>query len=263
MFEVTRYEGRRRMRGTAVLTVLLAVYALLIVFLYPSIAESSVDFEEYVESLPPAFQEGFVGSANFSTVEGFLSIEMYQFLWLLLLGLYVAYSGGALVAGDVETGQLDMLLATPISRSRVVVEKYLSLLVPVLGVNLVTPFVVYVGLLAIDETIDPVSLFALHLLSIPYLLMCAGVGLLLSVRLDRADIAQRGGIGAVFGLFLLDTVSTDTDFEWLGALSPTRYFSPVDILSEGTYDVAGALLLLAGAIACVGVSVVLFQRRDI
>ena len=49
---------------------------------------------------------------------------MYQFLWLLLLGLYVAYSGGALVAADVETGQLDMLLATPISRSRVAVEKY-------------------------------------------------------------------------------------------------------------------------------------------
>jgi len=262
MFEVTRYEGRRRVRGTAVLTALLAVYALLIVFLYPSIAESGADFEEYVENLPPAFREGFVGSASFTTVEGFLSVEMYQFLWLLLLGLFVAYSAGALVAADVESGRLDMLLATPISRSRVLVEKYLSLLVPVLGVNLVTPFVVYAGLLAIGETIDPVSLFALHLLSVPYLLTCGGVGLLLSVRLNRADIAQRGGIGAVFGLFLLDTVSTDTDFEWLGAVSPTRYYSPVDILGEGTYDVAGALLLLAGAIACVGVSIVLFERRD-
>ena len=263
MFEVTRYEGRRRLRGSAILTGLVAVYALLIVFLFPSIAESGVDFEAYVESLPPAIQEGFIGSASFNTVEGFLSTEMYQFLWLLLLGLYMAYSAGSVIAGDVESDRMDMLLATPVSRSRLVVEKYLALLVPILVVNLVTPFVVYVGLLAIDETIDVVSLFAVHLLAIPYLLACASVGLLLSVLVSRASLAQRGGMGTVFGLFMLDTVTSNTDFDWLGVLSPTRYYSPVEILGEGTYDVAGALLLLAATVGLVLVSVVVFERRDI
>jgi ABC-2 type transport system permease protein len=263
MFEVTRYEGRRRLRGSAILTGLVAVYALLIVFLFPSIAESGVDFEAYVESLPPAIQEGFVGSASFNTVEGFLSTEMYQFLWLLLLGLYMAYSAGALIAGDIEDDRMDMLLATPVSRSRVLVEKYLALLVPILVVNLVTPFVVFGGLVAIDETIDVASLFAVHVLAVPYLLACASVGLLLSVLVSRASIAQRGGIGVVFGLFMLDTVTTDTDFDWLGTLSPTRYYSPVEILGDGTYDVAGALLLLAAAVVVLLVSITVFERRDI
>lgn len=263
MFEVTRYEGRRRLRGSVVLTGLVAVYALLIVFLFPSIAASGVDFEAYVESLPPAIQEGFIGEASFATVEGFLSTEMYQFLWLLLLGLYMAYSAGAIIAGDIESDRMDMLLATPVSRSRVLVEKFLALLVPILTVNLVTPFVVYGGLVAIGETIDVVSLFAVHVLAVPYLLACASVGLLLSVLVNRASIAQRGGIGVVFGLFMVDTVTTDTEFDWLGILSPTRYYSPIDILAKETYDVAGALLLLTAAVVLVVVSIVLFERRDI
>lgn len=263
MFEITRYEGRRRVRGAGVLTALVALYALLIVFLFPSIAESGADFEAYIESLPPAVQEGFVGSASLTTVEGFLSTEMYQFLWLILLGLYAAYSAGGLIAGAIESGHLDMVLATPITRSRLLVETYLSLLVPILLVNLVTPFVVYGGLLAIDESIDVVRLFGVHLLSVPYLLACAGLGLVLSVLTSRGDVAQRGGIGVVFGLFLLDTVSTDTEVDWLGTLSPTRYYSPVDILGQGTYDLAGALILLSATVGLLLVSVTVFERRDI
>jgi ABC-2 type transport system permease protein len=98
---------------------------------------------------------------------------------------------------------------------------------------------------------------------VPYLLVCTGIGLVLSVVLDRADLAQRGGIAAVFGLFLLDTVTVGTDFEWLGALSPTRYFEPVEVLVDGTYDVVGALLLLAAALALLLASELLFRTRDI
>ena len=145
----------------------------------------------------------------------------------------------------------------------VVVEKYLALLVPILAVNVVMPFVVYGGLLVVGETIAVLPLFAVHLLSIPYLLACAGIGLLLSVLTSRASVAQRGGIGVVFGLFLIDTVTVDTDFEWLGALSPTNYYSPVDILTENTYDLAGALVLLSAAVVLVALSVAHFERRDV
>lgn len=263
MFEIVRYESRRRVRGSAVLTAGLAVFALLVVALFPSIKEAGASFEAYIENLPPAFREGFVGTSAITTVEGFLSTEFYQFVWLLLLGLYMAYAAGGTVARGVETGSLDLVLATPVSRSRVVAEKAVSLLVPVVVLNLVTPLVVYGGLLAIDETIDFGRLLAVHALSVPYLLVCAGIGLVLSVLFDRADIAQRGGIGAVFMLFLLDTVTTSSDFEWLGTLSPTRYFEPTEILVDGTYDVGGALLLLAAAVALLLASELLFQNKDI
>ncbi|MFB6155764.1 MAG: ABC transporter permease [Haloferacaceae archaeon] len=261
MLEITRYESKRRVRGAFLMTVGFVLLAGLYIGLFPSFAESSVEIEQYVQNLPESFRNAF--SMNLGTIEGFLAVELYQFLWLLLFGVYVAYSGGGLVAADVERGRMDLLLAAPVSRTRVVVEKYLSLLVPIVMANLLLPLAVWGGVRVIDETISLPDLFATHLLSVPYLMVCAGVGLALSVLFDRADIAQRGGIAAIFGLFLVDTVSTDTDYEWLGVLSPTRYYDPAEVLVDGTYDVSGALILLAGALALLLVSTIYFQRRDI
>jgi ABC-2 type transport system permease protein len=262
MFEVTQYESRRRIRGAVALAVFVGVFALLIVGIFPSVEASGVDFEAYVENLPTAVSEGFNVQA-INTIQGFLAAELYQFVWLLLLGLYMAYAGGGTVAGDVETGRLDLLLATPVSRRRLVLEKFLSLSVPIVLVNLFGLLFVYGGAVLVDESIAIADLAAVHLLSIPYLYVCASVGLLLSVVLSRADVAQRGGIAAVFALFLLDTVSLGTDYEWLGKLSPTRYFDPTDILVEGTYDVGGALVLSAATVLLVLASLLRFQQRDV
>jgi ABC-2 type transport system permease protein len=259
---VARYEARRRVRSTVVLTAGLSLFTLLVVGIFPSVAASGPALEEYVANLPEAVVEGF-GVTAIGTVEGFLAAELYQFLWLLLLGLYLAYSAGGAVAGDVESGRMDLLLATPVSRSRVVFEKYLSLLVPILVPNLVVPLFVLGGVLAIGESVAVASLVAVHALSVPYLLVCAGVGLLLSVLVPRADVAQRGGIAAVFFLFVVDAVSAGTDYEWLGALSPTRYFDPVGILVETEYDLWGALLLLLVAAALLLASDLLFGRVDV
>jgi len=264
MLELARYEARRRLRGTVALTVLLGLFALLMIGLFPSVSESGADFEAYVESLPPAVREGFgVSGAAITTVEGFLSTEFYTFVWLLMLGLYVAYAAGGTVAGDIEDGRMDMLLATPVTRARVLGEKFLSLLTPVLVLNLVMPLFVYGGLMLVGESIDAVDLAAVHLLSVPYLLACGSLGTLLSVTVHRADAAQRGGIAAVFVLFILESVTVDTDYEWLGLLSPTRYYDPAEILIEGTYDLVGAAVLLIATVLLLSASRAVFERVDV
>jgi len=262
MLELARYEARRRRRGTAVLTVLVGVFGLLMVAFYPSMSASGVDFEAYAESLPPAVRAAFNIQA-FTTVEGFLAVEFYQFVWVLLLGIYVAYAAGAALAGEIERGRLDLTLAAPVRRRRVLVEKWSSLVAPVLVLTVVIPPVMAVGIAAIDETIALDHLVALHLLAVPYLTACLSIGLLISVLVSRGDIAQRGAIGAVFGLFLLDSVSAGTDYELLGALSPTRYFDPTAVLVSGEYDLAGTAVLLAMTGLLLAISMVVFERRDV
>lgn len=265
MLEIAEYESERRIKGALVLAVLLALMSLLFVALFPSIANSGADLDAYMESLPPAMQAAFGATGTFSiaTIEGFLAVELYQFFWVLMLGIYAAYVAGGLIAGDVERDRMDVLLAAPISRRRVVAEKFLSLVPVVVALNLVVGVAVYATVLAIGESISLADLATAHLLSIPYLLACGAIGLVLSVVFDESDVAKRGGLGAIFGLFLLETISQSADVGWLGAISPTRYYDPTAILVGGEYDWAGGVVLLVGTAALVAASAWWFRRKDI
>lgn len=261
MLEIVRYEAEKRLTGTLALAVGLAVLALFFIAFFPSFAD--VDMDAYVEAFPPAFRETF-GIEAIGTIEGFLAVEIYQFLWLLLLGLYVAYVGAGAIASDIERDRMDLLLSLPVSRARVVGEKFASLLVPILVLNVVVPLAVYGGVLAIGESIDAVDLATVHLLSVPYLLSCAAIGLLLSTLFDRADVANRLALAAVFVLFLIDSVSASAEgFEWIGRVSPTYYYDPTAILVEGSHDLVGAAVLLAATVALVVLAVLRFRRADI
>lgn len=263
MFEIARYEVGKRSKGTGALTAGIALLSLLFVAFFPSIESADVDFDAVLDAYPPAVREAF-GIATLSTIEGFLAVEIYQFVWLLLLGLYFAYSAGGLIAGDVERDRMDLVLSLPVSRSRVLVEKFASILVPILALNVVVPMAVYVGVLAIGQSIDPVDLVMVHLLSIPYLLACASIGLVLSVLVDRADVAKRIAIALVFVLFLLESITASTEgLEWIGYVSPTHYYDPTAILVEGSHDLAGAAVLFVATALLVIAARFRFSRADI
>lgn len=263
MLEIARYEAEKRIKGTAALTVGIAILSLVFVAFFPSLDGADVDIDAMLDAYPPAVQEAF-GITTLSTIEGFLAVEIYQFVWLLLLGLYFAYSAGGLIADDVERDRMDLILSLPVSRSRVLGEKFVSLLVPILALNFVVPIAVFGGVLAIGQSIDPVDLAMVHLLSVPYLLACAAIGLVLSVLLDRADVAKRIAIATVFVLFLIESISASTEgLEWVGYLSPTHYYDPTAILVEGTYDLTGAAVLLGAICVLVLVGRFGFTRADI
>ena len=262
MLEIATYETRRRARGSVVLGVLLAILGAFVVAFFPSVAQSGPELQTYIENLPPAFRAAF-GVESFATLGGFLATELYQFGWVILLGLYFAYRAGSVVAGDVESGRMDLLLSAPVSRRRLVGEKFLSLVLPAVVVNVIAFAAVAISVAVIGETVSLVDLAMVHVLSVPYLLSCAAIGLLLSVVTQDADLAQRGGLGAIIGLFLLDTIASTSDFEWAGALSPSRYYDPTAILVSGEYDLLGALVLTAAAVLLVVVSREWFRRVDV
>lgn len=261
MFELARYDAGHRVRGALAVAAGLSVLNGLYVYLFPSVT-GSIDLETYAASLPPALVEAF-GIEALGTIEGFLATELYSFGWVLLLGLYLAYTAASTIAGDVESGRLDVVLSLPLTRRRVLLETYLATLVPVLVVNALVPIAVYGSVLAIGESIAPADLLAVHLLSIPYLMTTAAIGVAASVVFDRAGLAQRAAMALVFALFLVESVVGGTALEPVGALSPTRYYDPTAILVRSEWDLVGAAVLLAGTALVLAASTLYFERRDI
>jgi len=261
MLEIARYEGRKRLRGAIALTIGIGALTAMYVGLYPSIT-ATANLDEIAAAYPPALREAF-DIRTMSTIEGFLATQLYAFAWVILLGLYFAYAAAGLIADDVERGRMDMTLSLPVTRSRVLLEKFASLSVPLVVANAVLPVVVLLAALAVGESVSMERVLVAHALSLPYLAACAGIGLVASVAVDRASVAQRVAAGAVFALFLVESVVAGTDFEAVGALSPTRYYAPADILVDGTYDLAGAAILLAATAVLVIASREWFRRRDV
>lgn len=261
MFETARYEISRRVRGTMVLSVAISLYAGFIVW-YFTVLEG-VSIEDVFEELPPAMMEAF-GIETLSTIEGFLGAQIYNFVWLLGLGLYFAYVAGGIVAADIENDRMDLLLSFPISRSQLLVEKAASLLLPIVVVNVVVGCVIYLLAASIGERIDVTHLALTHVLSVPYLLVCTAIGLVFSVAVDRAAIAERGAIGVVFALFLIESaVSGASEYEWIRYISPTHYYEPTPLLIDGSYELIDTGILLVAFVGLVLLSQILFYQRDI
>ncbi|WP_247728777.1 ABC transporter permease subunit [Halovivax limisalsi] len=261
MMEIASYRGRKRVRGSIYLAIGMSLLAAMVIWVYPSFS-ASFSGDEFLEAYPPELLALF-GIETMDTLAGFLTFELYTFGWVILLGLYLAYLAAGSIADDVDRGRADILLTLPLSRARVVAETYLSFSVPIVVVNVVTPVVIYAGAVAIGETLDVADLLAVHALSIPYLYACAAIGLLASVVVDRAAIAQRLALGVVFGLFMIENLLEGTDYEIVGVISPTHYYDPNAILLESSYDLVDAGILLLGAIGLVAIAQRWFARRDI
>lgn len=81
---------------------------------------------------------------------------------------------------------------------------------------------------------------------------------------DPADVANRPVLGLVFGRFLVDSVTAVTDgYVWVGRVSPTSYYDPAGVVVHGTYDLAGAGVLLVATGALLATARWLFRRGDL
>jgi ABC-2 type transport system permease protein len=261
MFEFFRYDGRKRIKGGLVLSLGMATLAAMVIWVYPSFRET-FDEDELLEAYPSELIQLF-DVETMGSLEGFLAFEFYVFGWVILLGLYFAYSAASVIADDVEHGRIDTLLAMPVSRTRLLTEKFAALGVPIVLVNVLLVPVVLVGGVIIEEPLSVADVFAVHLLSIPYLFACGGIGICCSVAFDRVSVAQRVALGATFALYLLESVLRDTAYGMIGGVSPMRYFDPNGILLHGSYDVAGAVILSALTGLLLGLSSLWFRRKDI
>ena len=260
MTAIIRNESRRLLRGSLVLGGAYALLLLFILSVFPSMAEQA----ELIEEAFPDVMRGLFGFEELHTLEGFIGSYVFSLMWVVFMGLYVAYLTGGMIAGDIRERRMDLILANPVSRESVVLQKFASLWVPISVLIVIQVVMLYGGSIMFDETLNPVALVLLHLLSVPYLLVCGGIGIILSVTLSREETAQAGALAIVFLLWLLEGLSEfNPDYEWIGEIAPSRHFDPAEILIHEEYAWIDAGFLLLAAVVLIGIALFLFVRRDI
>ncbi len=260
MTAILRVESRKRIRGSVVLVAVFAILSILYFSMFPGIQEEM----DVLEEAFPEFMFDLFRIEALHTIEGFIAAEIYSFFWVLLVGIYFAYVGAGMIVGDIDDRKMDLLLSNPVSRESVVLQKIAALWVPLVVLNVGVSIIVYVGAIVIGESFNPVALAMAHLLSIPYLLVCAGIGLVASVGTDDVRRARATALSLVVVIWLIEGISRmDSDYEWLGAVAPSRYYDQTAILVHEEYAFFDAGILLVGFFVLLGVAVLIFTRRDI
>ncbi len=260
MLEIVRFQTKRRIRGMLGLTVAIGILVLFYIAMWPSMAD--MDLDQLFEGFPDLFLDMF-GIIELGTIEGFLAAELYQFIWTVLLGLYFGYAAAGVIAGEFERNALDISLSLPVTRTRHLLEEFVASVVPIVVLNILVGALIVVALVLMGEWIELTDLVLVHALSIPYFMVCVGIGFVLSVLANRADMAQRLAIGIIFALWAIDSVSQTVDQAWLGLLSPSRYYQPSEILVLSTVEWLDGIILLAMTAVLLLVAVVIFKRKDL
>jgi len=241
------------------------VFSLWMITLFPSIEESSVDIQNYVDSFPESFRAFFATERlDFSTLEGFITMELLSIFYPVLILAFAVSYGAGLLGGEEESGTLEILLSMPVPRWRVMVDQFAALVTFILIVLLATWLGIVAGILVVGiEDADLLNLLAGILNMAPLALFFGALAYCLT--------GVRGGKGTALGVtlalaaatYLMHTLSETASLPgWMQTVSPWYYYDGLNVLIDGV-DPFSVGLLLGLALLLVAVGIFAFERRDV
>jgi ABC-2 type transport system permease protein len=257
---------RDRTRSTGWWLVGLVALVAFTVALYPSVKDQTA-VEDLLHNLPEAFRTliGYDAAVPLTSPAGYLHARMFSTVAPVLLVVFGIGIGAQAIGGLEEAGRLEPLLANPVTRTRVAVERYLA------GLALMVLLVVVyaaatIGLAAAFGVLQGVQLGGL-------LGACASVGALGLLHLSLAyavgsATGRRGPAVAVAAAVAVGGYLIYSLLSLVEALAPLRFVTPWywylqrNMLVHGVPP-AAILIPVLPSVALFAVGWLQFIRRDL
>ena len=236
-----------------------SVMGLLMGPMYAAIPKETLTaFEGFPEAMLAMF-----GGGDISTPEGFYQIETFGMMAPIAVMVVAIAIGAGALAGEEARRTMGLLLANPIPRSRVVIEKSVTMVLYALVVGVATFAGVALGSLLGDVGMDIGNIAATCLLQSLVGLVFGALALALSAGTGSTKVAIFGAVGAGLVLHILNGLALLND-SVAGAArwSPFHYYLGSDPLNNGM-DWGNGAVLAGLTVVLLALSVILFQRRDI
>lgn len=236
------------------------------VSLFPTI-EGQESFDELAEQLPPAMRSmfGMDDSVPLTSAPGYLHGRLFSSMLPLLLLVFGIGTGARAIAGSEQDGTLELLLANPVTRASVVVQRYLAM-VAMLAV-LTVVFVVSLVVLALPfGALDGISFAGLLGASagaFGIALLHASVAFAVGAATGRRGWALAAATTLAAGGYLFQGLIGISDVvASVRFVSPWHWYLGRNMLAQGVApDAVVVPLVVAGVLF--GVGSALFFGRDL
>jgi ABC-2 type transport system permease protein len=239
----------------------LVAAVLLTTAFYPSISKNAASFEKLLDSLPAGLRKAF--GEDFASPAGYLQARLFSIFAPVLLAIYAIGAGSRAIAGEEERKTLDLLLSTPVTRRRVLLDKTLAMIVATAGLGAVLGLAIVVTGPPFDITVSVANVVAAAADCVLLALTFGGVALAVGAGTGRRSVAVGVTAGAAAGSYLIDILALSVNgLGWLQRLSPFFYYRDPEAIVHGL-DLVDAIVLAAITLVSIGIAVFTFQRRDL
>jgi ABC-2 type transport system permease protein len=242
----------------------LAGMSALMIAVYPTVRDNP-DLNKMVEEYPDALKAfvGFGGDLDYTSGAGYLGSELFSFMVPLLLLVAAIGVGARATAGEEERGTLDLLLANPLSRRRLVLEKAGALAAELALLGAVLWLSLLAGVEAVSMDVSAAHLAAATASATLLAFAFGAIALLVGALTGRRGAATGlTAAGAVLA-YLVSSLATLVGFlEPAREASPFYHYAASDPLRHGLALGHVAFLVILG-LAAVAAAVAAFERRDL
>lgn len=248
----------------------LAIAALLVwiyVAIFPSLADQAAEFEKLIQTYPEGFLEAFGvedAAQTFQSIEGFIATEHYSLMWPLILIIMVVSFGSGAIAGEVDRGTIELLLAQPLSRSRIYWGKLVA------GMALIFAFALTSAFSVVPfSLLHNVELQLTNHLTIAVLGSLFGWAILGMTMLLSSFSSSRGRVASLSaGILLLMyaakiIASLKESLEELKYTSFFHYFDHTNAVINNSIRLENALVFVGAAVVTSLLGWLIFLRRDV
>jgi ABC-2 type transport system permease protein len=234
--------------------------------LYPSISSQFVEFEKLMAQFPKGLWEVFGmqnGIVSMSTLEKYLSVEMFSLLWPILAIVMFVNFGISAIAAEIENGTIELLLSLPISRIKILLGKILGSTVLLVAFCFFSTLSTLLCAKIFNIDADIEIHFKLLTVLIAFVISGFSITLLFSVVFEKSKASMLAS-GVFVAMYLMKIVATlNLDLEKIKYASLFYYADFSQILATGKYEMRYLLAFTLVTVISLALSLYYFNRRDI
>lgn len=229
---------------------------------FPSFSQSGA-LDKIAETVPPAFKALLGDPDSFHTIRGYLATQLYDIRVPLLLMIMSLVLAQGLAGSEEEKGSLRTLLTTPLSRGRILWERWTAGVV-IIGVTIVATVVgAYIGALVIGETVPNDMIWRLAAMSWLFGIAAFTITYAVGTAWGKRGLMMAVGLTVTFGSFIISSFAKSV--EWL---EPFKYASLLNYydtttIKDGAFNTTDVWLLAVLAIIFMLIAQLGFRRRDV
>lgn len=262
---VFKREWRKAQKALWIWILALGGMSFLIMSIYPQFAENKDQLQELMKLYPEAMLKAFnIDQLGFDSALGFYAIEGYLFVTLFGC-IYAAMLGGSMLVKEESDRTIEFLLAKPISRTQIVVQKALAIASVLMLFNVILTIINYVGFrIADDSNVDSATFILISLAPLLLHFTFAALSFGISAFFRKQRLVTSISLAVVLFSYFMSIISSISDnlssMKWI---TPFEYVNSAYIIEHVAIKPSYLAIMLILITSSVAISIWKYHKKDL